>query len=604
MNRLFGYFSFRHSVEQNMVERTAFECPIWSPDHIGYFIDKSIVLTSTQRFITPECQHALMPFRHSDSGFYIVADVYLTQRGRLCDLLNISTEVADAELILLGYLKWGADVPRYLSGAFCFAIWNPSDASLFIATDQFSKRPLLYAYKEGHYFTFANELSPFSITCPSLTINENMFAHVALDSLPDAETCYKEVFKLLPGHQLRITNRNIKQTCYWRLQEQRQKLPFKTREAYYEAFRSIFHEAVKDTLRSPYPITVHVSGGLDSSSVAAQAAVILEEQQRSLFGFTAIPTGLEGPSYRRGWLYNEMPIIQSLLERYSNIQHFTYQSSSKTDVFQLLREYYPFVDQPCRNISNMDWVLGGYRHARQQGGRVILTGARGNNTISWGAYSWKRWLVYWAELISNIIKPQSAYHNYFEFCHDDFINSKKAKRILRQNIVSFTPHFSQLLNFKSALATTTYYPISLYNGVLSLDPTLDLNVVKFCYNVPDWVYRDGKGTVNNRLLVRRGLSPLLPDEITTNTFRGEQAADWFLQYNEHATSWYDQLRVLDNQTNKILNAYYKQQKYMDLQFQVLLPVRKNDPKIRTMLDYSLMRYMSSAFFLHYLNEKK
>ena len=520
MNRIFGYLSFHHSVEQTMMEKTSFKSPLWTPDHIGHYMDKSILLTSTQRFITSECQQALMPFFHSDSGCYIVADVYLTQRARLCALLNIGTERADAELILLGYLKWGANVCRYLSGEFCFAIWNPSCVSLFIATDQFSKRPLLYAYKAGDYFTFSNEISPFHITSPLLTINENMFAHVALDALPGAETCYKEIFKLKPGQQLHVTPKDMKQTCYWRLQDQRQKLPFKTREAYYDAFRSIFQDAVKDTLRSPYPITTHISGGLDSSSVAAQAAVLLEKQHRPLFGFTAIPNELDGPSYRKGWLYNEMPIIQTLLKRYLNIQHVTYQASPKTDVFQLLRTYYPFVDQPCRNISNMDWILGGYAHARQQGGRVILTGARGNSTISWGAYSWKRWLLHWAQSISTIIKPQSAYNNYFKYCHDDFLNSKQAKRILRQNIVSFSPHFSQLSNLKSALGKTTYYPISLYNGVVSLDPTLDLGVVEFCYNVPEWVYRDGKGTVNNRLLVRRGLSRILPDEITSNMSRG------------------------------------------------------------------------------------
>ena len=85
---------------------------------------------------------------------------------------------------------------------------------------------------------------------------------------------------------------------------------------------------------------------------------------------------------------------------------------------------------------------------------------------------------------------------------------------------------------------------------------------------------------------------------------GEQAADWFLHYNEHATSWYAQLHALSNQTKKILIGYYNQQNFMDLQYAVLRPIKANNSKIRTMIDYSLMRYMSSAFFLQYLDDRQ
>jgi asparagine synthase (glutamine-hydrolysing) len=602
MNRLFGWMSPLGGWDHSILNKTSFKPLLWSPDHDGVYVDKSIVLTSVQRFITPQCSRAQMPFLHQSSGLYIVADVYLVQRERLCRQLHVSTELADAELILLGYLKWGTGVTCYLTGEFCFAIWNPSLQSLFIATDQLGKRPLLYAYKPRHYFTFANELSPFRSTCDSLTINQDMFAHVALDALPGAETCYKEVFKLLPGHQLHVTPDGMKQTCYWRLQDQRQKLRYQSRESYYDAFRMIFHEAVKDTLRSSYPITAHISGGLDSSSVAAQAAMLLAEQQRSLLGFTAMPNGLEGPSYRNGFIYNEMPNIEPLLERYSNIQHFSYQSVPKKNIFQRLQAYSAFVDQPCRNISNMDWILGCYEYARQQGSRVILIGAKGNATISWSGYNWKRWLRHWKQMILLQMKPQSAFQNYFFNCNSDFLNSKFAKKILRQNLVSVFPHFSQLSNLKSALGKTTYYPISLCNGVLSLDPTSDLRVVEFCYNVPDWVYCDGNEIVNNRLLVRRGLSHLLPSEITRNTLRGEQAADWFLHYNEHASTWLEQLDAISDDTKNILAGYYNHQKYRDLHHSVLLPLKENDSKTRTKIDYLLLRYMSAAFFLNYLIE--
>ena len=166
MNRLFGYFSFC-SARLPLPNQIKFESPFWAPDHIGHFKDEYILLSSTQRFITPECHRALMPIHHHDSGYVLIADAYLTQRKRLCNQLNANIEQADAELILLAYLKWGHQVCQHLSGEFCFALWDPSDHSLFIATDQFNRRPLLYAYKAGHSFIFANEISPFRIVYAS-----------------------------------------------------------------------------------------------------------------------------------------------------------------------------------------------------------------------------------------------------------------------------------------------------------------------------------------------------------------------------------------------------------------------------------------------------
>ena len=427
-----------------------------------------------------------------------------------------------------------------------------------------------------------------------------MFAYFALDSLPGAETCYKEVFKLLPGNQLHVTPHGIKQSCYWRLQDQRKKLHYRTRDTYYEAFQEVFQNAVQDALRTPYSITAHISGGLDSTSVAAQAAVLLTEKQRPLFGFTAIPNGLDGPSDRTGWVYHEMPVVQTLLNRYPIIQHHAYHASPQTDIFHLLQDYYPLIDQPFRNISNLEWILGCYAEAHKQNGRVILIGSKGNSTISWAAFSSKRWLIHWKQQLSTLMKPHSAHHGIFEYCQPDFLKSRAAKKILRQRTVSFFPHLSLLLSARATLTRTAQYGMALYNGVVSLDPTHDLNVIEFCYNVPDWVHRSGEGVLANRLLVRRGLSHLLPDSITSNTSRGEQASDWFLHYNEHATSWHTKLRSISKQTQDILSYYYNPEKFESYYNQYPLPLTNTNSKMRKILDTSLMRYMSTAFFLDYL----
>ena len=600
MNRIFGFCSFDQVISESLLIESRFNNHIWTPDNLGHFRDSSILLTSTQRFITHQCHRTLMPYQHAASGLVVVADAYLTQRAILCEKLQVKQTLADAELILIAFLKWNTRITQHLAGEFCFAIWNPSSRVLFIATDHFRKRPLLYSYKQGHSFVFSNELSPFRAAIKSLTINKNMLAHIALDALPIEETCYNEVMKLQAGHQLEISPLGIKQTCYWQLKDECKTQPYRTREMYYEAFQEVFREAVTDSLRSPYAITAHLSGGLDSSSVTAQAAVILAKRNQPLYAFTAVPVGLDGPSYRKGWLHHELPAVQTLLDRYPNIKHIVYQAEPNTDMYQVLRDYYPYVDQPFRNISNLDWILGSFNHAGEQDSRTILTGARGNSGISWAASSWKGWLLNCAQSVNTWMRPHTAYQDFFNHCQNAFLKSKVAKQILRERVISWSPHYDLLSAKKTSAFHSGVYPISLCHGVVSLDPTHDLNVVKFCYNIPDWVCRDGSGAVHNRLLARRGLAHLLPEAIANNCNRGEQASDWFLQYNQHAQSWYSALQHLSPTVKQLLSTCYNQDKYALLEQKYPARLKSCDAASRKLVNYSFMRYLSAALFFDYL----
>lgn len=600
MNRLFGFFSFQQRIPANILEKSQFQHAAWIPDHRGHYTNDNLLLTSTQRFITPQCPLAPMPFVHEASKCVIIADVYLTHRAALCEHLHCALDTADATLVLLGYLKWGAQVTRYLCGDFCFAIWNPKEQALFLATDHFSKRPLLYAYQPGQPFVFANEFSSFRQVLPTVTINDTMFAHVALDALPGVETCYKEVFKLRPGHQLYVTPHGIKETCYWRLQDQRRRLPYRTREAYYEAFQSLFETAVSDRLRTQFPILSHISGGLDSTSVTAQAAALLSEQQRSLVALTAIPNDLSGPSFRKGWQYHEMPVVQTVLDKYPNILHVSYRASPATDLFNSLKAYFPVVDQPFRNISNYDWILGTYAQAQHLGARVILTGGRGNGSISWSGSSSMAWLKNIVWMCLTYLQPHKAFHSFFENCGADFLKSAQAKKILRRRTVNFSPQEVMLSAALSWARQSSSYAVSLCNGVLLLDPTQDVRIVEFCYNVPNWVYCKGPSVTDKRLLVREGLAHLLTPEVTGNPYRGEQAADWFLQYNQHATRWYEQLDSVSDQTKSMMSRYYNLQQYADLQQSIVLPITENHIQTNRNCNLLMLRYLSAAFFLDYL----
>lgn len=507
MNRMLGWLALDGSLANGAALKSCqFSTPYWQPDHQNVYVDGTLALAATQRFITPQCSSGLMPYQHSSTGCVINADLYLTNRETLCELLDCDLHTADVTLVLLAYLKWGTECTSYLAGQFCFMLWDPRQQHLFAAVDQFAQHPLFYVYKAGQFFIAANECSSFHVLCPDLTLNSERFVEFANDVHSATATAYQEIRKLPAGQQLVITRQKFQQTCYWRLKDYKQKLPYQTRAEYYTAFQQHFERAVQQCLRRLGPLTTQISGGLDSSAVTVQAAVLLAKEQQQLLAFTSIPNGLAGESYRPGWYYHELPRIEKLLAEYPNIQHIIYTADPKADIFTKLKLLQRCFDQPLRNINNLDWTIACYEQVLAQGGRVLLIGAGGNGTISWAG-----------ESIFDSLRSFAA--------------MLKAKVLLRPQRWSYNLHETMLSGCLTAPLRSSVYALQLWYGVRRFDPTQDLDLTVFCYNVPQWVYRSGREPLQQRLLTREGLSNLLPDAITQNPYRGEQGADWYLQYN-------------------------------------------------------------------------
>ena len=124
---------------------------------------------------------------------------------------------SDTEVLLVGYIAWGADVLQRLRGMFAFAIHDARAGELFCARDFFGIKPFYYTVQNGQ-FIFASEIkSILEHPAYERALNEEALAQYLcfqFSALP--ETFFKGVFKLLPGHYLRVRgDASFDDVRYW-----------------------------------------------------------------------------------------------------------------------------------------------------------------------------------------------------------------------------------------------------------------------------------------------------------------------------------------------------------------------------------------------------
>lgn len=225
------------------------------------------------------------PMANEDGTIWIVfnGEIYnepdlrplLEQRGH-CYATN-----SDTETILHLYEEYGEDCVRHLRGMFAFAIWDTRGKKLFCARDRLGIKPFYYALI-GDRFAFASEIKAL-LEIPELRPRLNRRAlpeFFALGYLSSEETMFEGIYKLLPGHRLLIElSQGDKEPCitqYWDLDVSSPDHQLKEAD-YVAKFSELFTEAVRTHLRSDVSLGVFLSGGLDSSAIAAVVAGLCQQ---------------------------------------------------------------------------------------------------------------------------------------------------------------------------------------------------------------------------------------------------------------------------------------------------------------------------------------
>jgi asparagine synthase (glutamine-hydrolysing) len=199
----------------------------------------------------------------------------------------------DSELILHAYRKWGEACLTHLLGDFAFVIWDKPKQKLFCAKDRFGMRQLYYAQKDNSIIV-CNALSVM-LKHPNISKEHNERAiggfllfgdHTLLDR---SATMNRNINILLPAHKLILYNGNLSIVKYWDIPVDIPLINYRKKSDYIENFLEVFMSAVKDRLRLD-TITISMSGGMDSTSVAAIANQIGIRQKDSKLKLEAFTT--------------------------------------------------------------------------------------------------------------------------------------------------------------------------------------------------------------------------------------------------------------------------------------------------------------------------
>src|SRR5687767_10194743 len=182
---------------------------------------------------------------------------------------------SDTETIVHAYEEWGDDCVARFRGMFAFGIWDAPKRRLLLVRDRLGVKPLYWA-RVGSRLLFASEIKAILESgLIAARPNEAVLSEVlATRYTSGADTLFQGIYKLLPGHRLTFENGDVRIQKYWDLplDGPDPELSALGDSALIERFRDLLQESVRLRLMADVPLGMFLSGGIDSSAVAALMA--------------------------------------------------------------------------------------------------------------------------------------------------------------------------------------------------------------------------------------------------------------------------------------------------------------------------------------------
>jgi len=263
------------------------------PDAGGHWQEGNVFLGHCRLSIV-DLAGGAQPMSSHDGRFVTVfnGEIYnhVELRVQLISLGSVfHTDHSDTEVFIEAYRHWGADFHTRLNGMWAAAIYDRHHRKLFLTRDRFGKKPLYYAHS-SRWFVFASELTALT-EHPNVELSISHAAvqkYLAHGYIPAPGTIYSRVSKLVAGNCLLLDTDTfqLKRQTYWRFAlVPRESDALNDVESVGNELINKIRTATTLRLRADVPVGVFLSGGIDSTTVAALAAQAVPDVTSFSIGF-------------------------------------------------------------------------------------------------------------------------------------------------------------------------------------------------------------------------------------------------------------------------------------------------------------------------------
>lgn len=255
------------------------------PDDVGLFIDGTVGL-GHRRLSIVDVAAGHQPMTNEDDTLHIVfnGEIYnhADYRDELVARGHTYRTHCDTETILHLYEEEGARAVERLRGMFAFAIWDQTKRELFIARDRLGVKPLYYVHADDGSLYFASEIK-------SLLAAGAVAPEINYGALPDYlanhgtsadETLFAQIKRLSPGHTLLWRDGRVQIEQYWDVRfmdDDAAAADGRSEADYIAEWSELFKTAVRLRLMADVPLGMFLSGGIDSSAIAAMMSGMVSE---------------------------------------------------------------------------------------------------------------------------------------------------------------------------------------------------------------------------------------------------------------------------------------------------------------------------------------
>lgn len=294
----------------------------------------------------------------SHSGRYVMVfngEVYNYEKLRVeleqeCVQINWRGH-SDTEVILSGFDHWGIkETVAKCAGMFAVAVWDQQDQALYLMRDRIGEKPLYYGYSNG-VFSFASELKALRQHPKlALKIDRDAVAQFIMHScIPGSLSIYKGIYKLKPGHILKLSYAEFGQQIlpspvpYWLLMNHVEQTYAGDHKSAIIDLETILDEVISEQMLADVPVGCFLSGGIDSSLIAALM------QKHSTNQISTFSIGFNDPKY------NEAEYARAVAKHLGTDHHELYLSDR--DALDVVPKLATIYDEPFADSSQIPTYL-------------------------------------------------------------------------------------------------------------------------------------------------------------------------------------------------------------------------------------------------------